>query len=285
MRHLDLSLLRTFVAICDESSFARAALKVHKSQPAISQQMRRLEEELQVSLFFKQGRQKQLTPAGIRLAEYARRLLALHDELWSTLHDQELSGPVRIGAPADIADTVLPGILQRFARANPRLSMAIHVGRSPDLMDMLFAGELDLTISTRQAEDREHLLLRSSPVVWLAASDYQLDESAPLPLVLADEPSIFRRVALEALQRAGCAYKESYVAPNLAGIKAGVRAGLGITARSVEMVTPEFRVLGERQGLPPLPDMNFYLYLRDDNPSEAATKLYQLIASQIGGRA
>lgn len=284
MRHLDLSLLRTFVAICDESNFARAALKVHKSQPAISQQMRRLEEELQVPLFFKQGRQKQLTPAGIRLAEYARRLLALHDELWSTLHDQELSGPVRIGAPADIADTVLPGILQRFARANPRLSMAIHVGRSPDLMDMLFAGELDLTISTRQAEGREHLLLRSSPVVWIAASDYRLDENAPLPLVLADEPSIFRRVALEALKHAGRSYKESYVAPNLAGIKAGVRAGLGITARSVEMVTPEFRVLGERQGLPPLPDMNFYLYLRDDNPGEAATKLYQLIASQIGGR-
>ncbi|WP_136065399.1 LysR substrate-binding domain-containing protein [Modicisalibacter radicis] len=285
MRHLDLSLLRTFVAICDESSFAKAALKVHKSQPAISQQMRRLESELQVALFIKQGRQKQLTPAGIRLAEYARRLLALHDELWATLHDQELSGPVRIGAPADIADTVLPNILQRFARANPRLSMAIHVGRSPDLMDMLFAGELDLTVSTREAAGHPHLVLRSSPVVWIAASDYQLDTGGPLSLVLADEPSIFRRLALEALVREGCEYKESYVAPNLAGIKAAVRAGLGITARSIEMVTPEFRVLGERQGLPALPDINFYLYLRDDNPSEAATKLYQLLASQVGGRA
>lgn len=285
MRHLDLSLLRTFVAICDEANFAKAALKVHKSQPAISQQMGRLESELQVALFVKRGRQKQLTPAGIRLAEYARRLLALHDELWATLHDQELSGPVRIGAPADIADTVLPNILQRFARANPRLSMAIHVGRSPDLMDMLFAGELDLTISTRAVAGYPHLLLRSSPVVWIAASDYRLDTAGSLPLVLADEPSIFRRLALEALDRQGCDYKESYVAPNLAGIKAAVRAGLGITARSIEMVTPEFRVLGERQGLPALPDVNFYLYLRDDNPSEAASKLYQLLASQVGGRA
>lgn len=284
MRHLDLSLLRTFITICDENSFAKAALKVHKSQPAISQQMGRLEDELQVALFVKRGRQKQLTPAGIRLSEYARRLLALHDELWSMLSDQELSGPVRIGAPADIADTVLPGILQRFARANPHLSMAIHVGRSPDLMDMLYAGELDLTISTREARGHPHLILRSSPVVWIAASDYQLDASGPLPLVLADEPSIFRRIAQEALIHQGRTYKESYIAPNLAGIKAAVRAGLGVTARSIEMVTPEFRVLGERQGFPPLPDINFYLYLRDDNPSEAASKLYQLLASQVGGQ-
>lgn len=283
MRNLDLSLLRTFTAICTEESFARAALKVHKSQPAISQQMRRLEDELQVTLFVKQGRQKQLTPAGLRLEEYARRLLALHDEMWSALHDQELSGPVRIGAPADIADTVLPGILQHFARANPNLSMAIHVGRSPDLMDMLSAGQLDLTISTRLAEDYPHVLLRSSPVVWIAASDFQIN-STPLPLVLADEPSIFRRLALDALQRHGVAYKESYIAPNLAGIKAAVRAGLGITARSIEMVTSEYRVLGERQGLPPLPNVNFHLYLRDDNPSDAAARLYQLLASQVGGQ-
>lgn len=283
MRHLDLSLLRTFVAICDETSFAKAALKVHKSQPAISQQMGRLESELQVALFVKRGRQKQLTAAGIRLEEYARRLLALHDELWATLHDQELSGPVRIGAPADIADTVLPGILQSFARANPRLSMAIHVGRSPDLMDMLFSGELDLTISTREAPGTPHLVLRSSPVVWIAASDYQFDDAAPLPLVLADEPSIFRRIALDALREHRRSYKESYISPNLAGIKSAVRAGLGITARSIEVVTPEFRVLSERQGLPSLPNINFYLYLREDNPSEAASKLYQLLASQVGG--
>lgn len=284
MRHLDLSLLRTFVAICDEANFARAALKVHKSQPAISQQMKRLEQELDVVLFIKKGRQKELTPAGIRLVDYARRLLALHDEMWSALHDQELTGPVRIGAPADIADTVLPGILQRFARANPRLSMAIHVGRSPDLMDMMAAGALDLTISTRELPTHPHLILRTSPVVWIAANDYHLDPHEPLPLVIADEPSIFRRFALEALTQAGHDYKESYIAPNLAGIKAAVRAGLGVTARSVEVVTPEFRVLGERQGLPPLPDVNFYLYLREDNANEAATKLYHLLASHVGGQ-
>ncbi|MFG6179690.1 LysR substrate-binding domain-containing protein, partial [Halomonas sp. THAF12] len=159
----------------------------------------------------------------------------------------------------------------------------IHVGRSPDLMDMLFAGELDLTISTRAVPGRPHLVLRSSPVVWIAASDYQFEPSEPLSLVLADEPSIFRRIALEALDPSKREYTESYVAPNLAGIKAAVRAGLGITARSIELVTPEFRVLGERQGLPSLPDINFYLYLRDDNPSEAASKLYQLLASQVGG--
>lgn len=148
--------------------------------------------------------------------------------------------------------------------------MAIHVGRSPDLMDMLFAGELDLTISTRKADGYPNLVLRSSPVVWIAASDYQLVSDEPLSLVLADEPSIFPAIALEALTREQWDYKESYIAPNLAGIKAAVRAGLGITARSIEMVTPEFRVLGEHQRLPSLPTINFYLYLQNDSPSEAA---------------
>ncbi len=278
--HIDLNSLRTLLAIFDEQSFAGAANRVHRTQPAISQQMRRLEEQLGVPLFQRQGRNKVLTAAGERLVTYARRLTSLNDEAVAAMHDEQLSGRVCIGSTADIADTVLPKMLRRFARANPELSMEIRVDRSPVLMEQLKRAEIDLAVSTRFDPNYESLVLRTSPVVWLCAADYGQVSTQPIPLVLADEPSIFRRIALETLRQHGLLWKERYVAPNLAGLRASVLAGLGITARSTEMITPELRVLGEREGLPRLPEITFYLHLRPDATSEAAQRLFLLIGNQ-----
>lgn len=284
MHNLNLSLLRTLIAICDEESFARAALRVHKSQPAISQQMSKLEGELSITIFEKKGRKKTLTPAGIRLVEYARKILTLHDEMWAIMHDEELIGPVRIGAPPEIADTILPHILQRFARANAKLSFLINVGRSPELMDMLEAGALDLTISTKEYGNFPHHLLRTSPTVWIAAKNYDFDPKQVISLIVADESSLSRQICLTALNEGNYQYKETYTAPTLEGIRAAVRSGLGITARSIEVAnaSEELKILGSEYGLPPLPNIDYYLYLQDRGiPNPTAKKLYQLLISQL----
>ena len=92
-------------------------------------------------------------------------------------------------------------------------------------------------------------------------------------LILADEPSLFRKIALDALARAGLSWRLAYVSPTLPGIRAAVRAGLGVTCRSVEMIGPEFRVLGEADGLPRLPDVSFHLYL-GAAPNPQARRLF-----------
>ena len=280
MINFDLAALRTLVAIADQETFARAGETVHRTQAAVRQQMRRLEDQLGLALFERSGRTKELTPSGRKLVDYARRMLALQEETLAALHAVTTGGPVRLGSPADIADTVLPEMLRRFARANPALSLVIHVGRSPDLMELLKKGAIDLTISTRFDESRRHFLLRTSPVVWIAANDFRVDPNRPLPLVLADEPSIFRKIALAALERSGRTWHERYTAPGLAGIRAAVAAGLGITARSIEALTPELRVVGEADGLPPLGNIRYYLYQRDDAVSEAAKNLFRLMAAR-----
>lgn len=279
MRYLDLAALRTFLAIVEAQTFERAGSLVGRTQPAVSQQMRRLEQQAGVRLFRRHGRNNDLTAAGLRLVGHARQLLAAHEEMMASLHQAGVTGGlIRIGAPADIAESILPEMLRRSAQANPDLRMEVHVGRSPFLMQALREGAIDLTISSRLDESLPHILLRRSPVLWIAAYDFRLGREETVPLALTDEPSLFRRIALTALDRAGRNWIERYTSAGVSGVRAAVRAGLGVTARSVEMLSPDLRVLGDREGLPPLGEINFYLYLRKTGATDAARRLFELAA-------
>lgn len=279
---LDLELLRTFVAVVDHHSFAEAGQALARTQSSVTQHMQRLEQQVGVALLQKQGRQKTLTEPGRQLLRHARQMLALNDEALNALRDNSLSGVLRIGSPHDIADTILPPILSHIARSAPNLRLEIDVGRSPFLMDDLHRGKVDMIISTRTDPTLQGFALRTSPVWWICAAQYQHDPSQPLPLVLVDEPSIYRRIALQALEQADIAWRQAYLASNLIGIKAAVRAGLGITARSMEMVGPDMRVLGESDGLPRLPDVTYHLWVRPNAVNPIIRQAYGLIRSSLG---
>jgi len=131
VRNLDLDLLRTLVTIEKTSTFSGAAEQLHKTQSAVTQQMQRLESQLEVSLFQKQGRHRILTSQGKQLANYARRLLAINDEAMRTIGQKQMEGEIRFGAPLDVADTLLPPILTFIAQQAPRVRLEIRVDRSP----------------------------------------------------------------------------------------------------------------------------------------------------------
>ncbi|WP_263262365.1 LysR substrate-binding domain-containing protein [Pseudomonas sp. RIT-PI-S] len=274
---LDLALLRTFVTVADASSFAEAGQLLGRTQGSVTQHLQRLEQHVGVALLRKQGRNKQLTEAGQQLLRHARQMLALNDEVVGALRQDGPSGVLRVGSPHDVADTILPPLLTRIARAAPNVRLEIDVGRSPFLMEDLHRGKVDMVISTRQDERLQGVALRTSPVWWICAAHYRHDPSQPLPLVLVDEPSIYRRHALQALEQHGIAWRQAYVASNLIGIKAAVRAGLGITPRSMELLGPDMRVLGEHDGLPRLPDVTYYLWVRPGSLNPLVRKAYELI--------
>lgn len=275
MRDLNLDLLRTFVAVVECESFAAAAQSIHRTQSAVTQQMQRLERELGKPVFCKVGRAKQLTEDGVKLLGYARRLVALNDEARSSLAGTALTGEVRIGAPHDVAETLLPHLLTRFGTESPDLRMSIHVGRSPFLMQALKRGEIDMTISTRDDPEHRRVTLRTSPTVWICASYYRFDRAAPVALVVPDEPSLFRGIALEALEVARVPWRISYTSTTLVGVRAAVRAGLGVTARSLEMLGPDFRALGPSDGLPRLPDVSYHLYLSTRASGSPAQHMFE----------
>lgn len=282
MSTLDLELLRALVAIEEHDSFAGAAVHLSKTQSAVTQQMQRLEDQIGHPLFEKQGRHKRLTPHGQKLLDYARHLLAINDEALRSLQQGNLEGVLRIGAPHDVADTMLPPLLAQVARASPLLQLDIHVGRSPFLMESLKRGEIDMTISNRNDATLEGVVLRTSPTVWLCSASYVHDRAKPVPLILVEGPSVFHRLAREALDAAGIRWSPSYTASSLIGIKAALRAGLGVTARGIELVGADLRVLGENDGLPRLPDVAYYLFIRKNVINPLTRKVFDMLKANLG---
>ncbi len=177
---------------------------------------------------------------------------------------------------------ILPPLLSHIARSAPRLRLEIDVGRSPFLMDDLHRGKVVMVISTREDPNLEGFALRTSPVWWICSAQYFHTPGEPLPLILVDEPSIYRQYAIEALERANVPWRQAYLASNLIGIKAATRAGLGVTARNMEMLGPDMRVLGESEGLPRLPDVTYHLWIRPNTINPLVRRAYELIRSSRG---
>src|SRR5512132_4245116 len=145
---LDIDQLRTFIAIAETGSFTKAADVVHKTQSAVSMQMKRLEERLNRPIFARDGRASKLTEDGERLLDYARRIVKLNMEAVAAFSEAELTGRVRLGVPDDYADRYLPEIMARFSRAYPGVELTVFCQPSVELVELIDANELDLAIVT-----------------------------------------------------------------------------------------------------------------------------------------
>jgi len=217
MRNLDIDLLRTFVAIAQHETFAAAAERVGRTQSAVTQQMQRLEQEMGCALFEKRGRHKSMTSDGMRLIAYAHKILALNDQAVQVIQTRGPIEKIRIGSPHDVAESILPNLLRRLSKLSPELQMEINVGRSPFLMESLHDKQLDLAISTRYDDAFPGIKLRTSPMVWICAEDFIFDATAPVPLVMADELSLFRQVSISCLDARQILWRTSYISPTLVG--------------------------------------------------------------------
>jgi DNA-binding transcriptional LysR family regulator len=143
LRNLDLDTLRTLVTTHDVGGFAQAAERLGRTPSAISLQMKRLQEELGTPLFRKHGRALKLTEAGQTAVGYARRMLALNDDLLQTMQGVTLAGTVHIGAPQDFA-AVLPDALRQFTALYPRTQIELRIEGNGALVEALDKGHLDL---------------------------------------------------------------------------------------------------------------------------------------------
>lgn len=277
--NLDLDLLRTFVAVADLNTFAAAAVAVCRTQSAVSQQMQRLEQLIGKELFARHGRNKLLTEHGVQFLGYARKILQFNDEACTSLMYSDVQGTLTIGASDDTADTILPYILHRVTSVFPKLTIDVSVKRSPEMLELLRRGEIDLVITTAHSETFPHILLRTSPTMWYCSADYQFRPEEPVSLVLLDDPSPFRSLALNKLNEARIPWRIAYVASTLSAVRAAVKAGMGVTVRSVEMMSPELRVLGAAEGLPALPDTHYFLCKNAEREHELSDTIFNVIKS------
>jgi DNA-binding transcriptional LysR family regulator len=152
-------------------------------------------------------------------------------------------------------------------------------------MDALRDKTLDLAISTRYDDAFPGIKLRTSPMVWICAEDFIFNPAAPVPLVMADELSLFRQLSIECLDAHHIPWRTSYLSPTLTGIRAAISAGLGVTARTTELLDANMRVLTEADGLPRLPEVAFYLYVQPTCTSAVLRELFDStnhIATRFG---
>lgn len=243
VRQLDLDLVRTFVAVFECASFTRAAALLGRTQPAVSLQVRRLEEELGFPLFDRTGRSVALTTEGAALLPQARRLLRLHDEIVAGLGEGDLEGEVRFGAPEDIATAHLPGILGSFARSHPRIRLSVTCDYTANLLDQMSRGLLDLALVKREPLGPDlGVSVWSEALVWVAL-EADLATQDPMPLIVAPAPDIYRKRALAALDAAGRAFRPAFTSPSLAGQLAALRAGLGVGVLPAAMAPRDLTIV------------------------------------------
>lgn len=260
--NLDLAALRTFVAAVDLGGFGKAARVVHRTPGAVSLQIKALEERLEQPLFIREGRRQRLTPAGETLLDYARRLLATNDEALLALRGMHVSGDVRLGMPQDLADSWLPSVLGRVARAHPSVRVQVQVGRSGELRQALEAGELDFAITFGAGDSGDRRQAARLDVRWWAHPDWLLADGAPVPLLVLDAPCLFRDAAVRALEQAGRPWRIAMSSSSVSAIWAAAAAGLGVTARTALSVPPPVRPLGASQ-LPSLAPVGLFAHAAD----------------------
>ncbi|ACL62006.1 transcriptional regulator, LysR family [Methylobacterium nodulans ORS 2060] len=253
MHPLDIDQLRTLVAIADSGSFTQAADLVHKTQSAVSMQMKRLEERVGRAIFSRAGRGVRLTDDGERLLDYARRIVQLQTECLATFGEADLAGRVRLGLPDDYADRYLPEILARFARAHPRAEVTVICEPTDMLLGRIASGDLDLAIVTEARQRGGIETIRTEALLWVTSSRHRVHAETPLPLALGRPTCVWRAAALAALERAGRQSRILFVSWSSTAVGAAVQAGLAVSVLPESALRPGMRILSPSEGFPALP--------------------------------
>ncbi|MBO1081151.1 LysR substrate-binding domain-containing protein [Roseomonas haemaphysalidis] len=263
---LDPDLLRSFVLIAEGNSFTRAAQKVGRTQSAISMQMRRLEDALGQQLLARGRAGFALTPHGAWLLDRARPWLAMHDEIVANFRSPDVTGHVRLGTPDDYVLVWLPEILARFAESHPAVELEVICAPSSELMQRQERGELDLSLVSAGNGERNGTTLWRGPLHWVGSTAHAVHRLSPLRLSLAQPSCVWRRAATAALDAAGLPWRATYSSSSQMGTHAVVLAGLAITVGLAAPLPPGLCVLGEADGLPPLPEFEIALASGSDTP-------------------
>jgi len=283
--NLDLALLRTFVAVVDKGGIARAADFIGRSQPATSLQLKRLEDTTGSPLLRKSGRGVTLTENGEILLGYARRLLELNDETVSALTQSRLSGPVRLGISQDFGEGWLTGVLARFARMFPSVTLEIKASRNGNLFDAISKRRLDLALMFGEKKAGA-IDLGTVPMVWIGPHAGVQSAAGKTPLVAFEPPCEFRRVAIEVLDNAKMPWRIAFSSSNLSSQWSAVEAGLGIALRTPIGIRSGLVILGEKSGLPTLPQstLRVLLHSADGGLSAPALKLREIVNQTVRER-
>ena len=271
MRNLPIELLRTFVAVCDAGSVTIAAEHIGLSQPAMSLQIKRLEELLESRLFLRIKKRLEPSEAGLKLYPKARKMLNLGDEILNEFRQPELQGHVCLGLPSEFATTLLPAILGRFSSSYPNVALEVVCDLSRNLLSATQQQRFDLTLSLHNQSSKERIgYIKSDQLVWVGSANHRSENKKEIPLVLAQDGCIYRQKALNQLNNADRPWRLAHTNPDLSGIQAAIEAGLGITVLAKSTVPPSLIIIESERDLPALGSIDICVTTRSSRSKDSA---------------
>jgi DNA-binding transcriptional LysR family regulator len=271
MRDLDSSLLRAFVTVAETGAVSAAAIRLARTQAAVSMQLRRLEEEVGQRLLERSPRGVRLTEAGHRLLPYAHTILGAGADARRALSAEQVAGTVRLGLLEDIAVGRLPHALRRFSSAYPQVALEIVVDGSEALSQRLGEGSLDVVVGDPALIDASPLLAWTQPLFWVGARGFIRAPSEPLAIVAFGAGCLWQQQVLTLLRRAGFAWRVVCTSTSLPAVQSAVEAGLGVAVLLEGNIRPDaMRVLGANEGLPDPPTADFGLFARSVSTNQMA---------------
>ncbi|GGE59195.1 LysR family transcriptional regulator [Streptosporangium jomthongense] len=280
-RILDLNMLLTLVTIADTGTVTAAAERLAYTQSTVSMQLHRLENAVGVPLHERDGRRIRFTPEGQKLVGYARKMLELNNEALDDVQQQQIAGELNLGIPEDYA-FLLTSVLSHFNRQFPAVQLQVTCRSSVELVKQVQAGSMDLAVVTRQARSPGGEVIRREPLMWAVGATAQPSLLDPIPLALySPGADVFRDAAEQALASAGRDWRMAYSSQSMTGLMPVVAAGLAVVVVTRNMLTPQLRVLDERNGMPPLQSVDIALHRPPGRPSEPAKQLAELIRNHL----
>lgn len=275
-RNLDMTALRSFVAVADTGGVTRASGFLNLTQSAVSMQIKRLEEALDLKLLDRSARAVSLTGSGEQLLSYARRMLDLNDEVMSRLTDDGFEGEVTLGVPHDIVYPAIPRVLHQFAADFPRVKVHLQSSFTRRLKDQYGQGKCDVILTTEDVCDGGGETLTELPLVWVGAPGGSAWKRRPLRLAY-EKNCIFRTGVQAALDRAGIPWEMAVESNSSRTIEASVSADLAVHTMMVGTEPGYLEQIAHNNTLPKLASIKINLYSPHGRGNEVTCALSRLL--------
>ena len=278
--NIPIEVLRSFVAIQESGSFTKAADQLQLTQPAISAQIKRLQKLVGGEVFTRKGFGVSLTEKGEIVSRYARRILAMNDQILSLSGNGTSDRMYRIGIPTAFAGSMLKHVISACKSLLNGEQVRFTCEPCSDLARGLAGGYLDIAFLASLVPQSGHVVARwPETAAWVCAPELDLRPGALVPL-LSWPNGISDQAAIHAIESVGLQYSIVYVASDYAAQLAALRAGIGFHCLPERLVPKDLKIVRDRV-LPSLPSCEAGVYLREGLDSEHAIALAKAVADVV----
>jgi len=268
MSTLDIDTVQAFLRVAELQSFTRAAEALGTTQAAVSMKLQRLEAVVDKRLVERSPRAVTLTADGATFLPHARALMVAHDRALSG--ERQPQQKLSLGISDHATGPELVPLLERWHAMSSQLALAVTIGFSREMQDAYDAGKLDAVIVRQEGSRRGGEKLAVDEFGWFATRRFGWHRGESLPLATLAPPCGVRAIAVRALDKAGIAWRETFVGGGVTAVVAAALAGLAVAPLARRIAPAGLIDIGPAHGLPRLGASKVMLHSKVSDPTKLA---------------